>query len=169
MLENLSHSPHVIFATAHDAYAIKAFEVHAIDYLLKPVSGSRLGEALRRVRERVDTQPPPDWNDVLSTLRSEARRFPEQIPVHKGKQILLLPVDEVYWFEVNCRFGGGAPLSIAAGAELPLYLLQDLLGVEITTDGKFRENLMMLRYPAAVFRPVDDATILPGYDTPFFR
>ncbi len=103
VLESLSHSPQVVFATAHDAYAIKAFEVHAIDYLLKPVSGNRLEEALRRVRERLDSQPPPDWSEVMSTLRSEARRFPEQIPVHKGKQILLLSVEEIYWFEVEFR------------------------------------------------------------------
>ncbi len=103
VLEALAHSPQVVFATAHDAYAIKAFEVHAIDYLLKPVSAERLREALRRVRERLDSEPAPDWSKIVSSFRAEQRRFPEQIPVHKGKQILLLPVDEIYWFEVEYR------------------------------------------------------------------
>ncbi len=103
VLERLSHRPHVVFATAHDAYGIQAFEVYAIDYLLKPVSRERLDEALRRVRERLDSQP-PDWQEMVTNLRGDApRRFPEQIPVHKGKQILLLSVDDIFWLEVEFR------------------------------------------------------------------
>jgi carbamoyl-phosphate synthase large subunit len=74
------------------------------------------------------------------------------------------------FFEVNPRFGGGAPLSIAAGADLPLYLLQEVLGLPITARlGRFKENLLMLRYDQAVFVQVEDRTRLPGYDTPSFR
>ena len=74
------------------------------------------------------------------------------------------------FFEVNPRFGGGAPLSIAAGANLPLYLLQETLGLEITAKlGRFTENLAMLRYDDSVFVNVDDPRNLPGYDTPQFR
>lgn len=103
VLEQVSYSPHVVFATAHDAYGIRAFEVHAVDYLLKPVSRVRLDEALRRVRERLGTQP-PNWHDLVTSLRGDApRSYPEQIPVHKGKQILLLPVEEIYWLEVEFR------------------------------------------------------------------
>ena len=47
---------------------------------------------------------------------------------------------EILFFELNPRFGGGVPLSVAAGAHLPLYLLQDLFGMEITTDGSFRKT-----------------------------
>lgn len=102
VLDGASHAPHVVFATAHDAYAIKAFEVHAVDYLLKPISRVRLDETLRRVRERIGTQP-PDWHQFVESVRGESRRFPEQIPVHKGKQILVLSVDEIYWLEVEYR------------------------------------------------------------------
>jgi len=74
------------------------------------------------------------------------------------------------FFEVNPRFGGGAPLSIAAGANLPLYLLQDVLSQPITGRiGNFTHNFMMLRYDDAVFVQVDDVQSLPGYDTPQFR
>ncbi len=102
VLDEAEHSPHVVFATAHDAYAIKAFEIHAIDYLLKPVSRARLDEALSRVLDRVDS-PTPDWSEVAEVVRGEAKRYPEQLPVHKGRQILVLPVDEIYWFEVEFR------------------------------------------------------------------
>ena len=52
LLESLDRLPHVIFTTAHDAYALQAFEVGAIDYLLKPIAPARLASALARVAER---------------------------------------------------------------------------------------------------------------------
>lgn len=74
------------------------------------------------------------------------------------------------FFEVNPRFGGGAPLSIAAGANLPLYLLQEVLGLPITAQiGNFTDGLLMLRYDEAVFVKADDRRTLPGYSTPSFR
>ncbi len=73
-------------------------------------------------------------------------------------------------FEVNPRFGGGAPLSIAAGADLPLYLLQEVLSLPVTAQvGEFTDRLLMLRYDQAVFMPAGDPASLPGYHTPVFR
>ena len=78
---------------------------------------------------------------------------------------------EPRFFEINPRFGGGAPLSIAAGANLPLYLIQDVLG--LPADDRpvddFLDNMLMLRYDEAYFVRVDDPKSLPGYDTPVFR
>ena len=80
------------------------------------------------------------------------------------------PDGEIPFFELNPRFGGGAPLSISAGADLPLYLLQDIFDMEITTDGSFQENLMMMmRYPASIFETVDDPASLPGYHIPIIQ
>jgi carbamoyl-phosphate synthase large subunit len=74
------------------------------------------------------------------------------------------------FFEVNPRFGGGAPLSIAAGADLPLYLIQEVLGLPIAaTIGEFTDHLLMLRYDEAVFVKVENLKNLPGYDTPSFQ
>jgi len=65
------------------------------------------------------------------------------------------------FFEINPRFGGGAPLSIAAGADLPLYLLQEVLDLPITaTVGDFTANLLMLRYDEAVFLSAEEAKAL---------
>lgn len=71
-----------------------------------------------------------------------------------------------YFFEINPRFGGGCPLSIAAGADMPAYLLQDVLGWEIEADGAFIDHLLMMRYPAATFRKVERLQDLPGFDDP---
>ncbi len=76
----------------------------------------------------------------------------------------------IQFFEINPRFGGGCPLSIEAGADLPLYLLQDLLGLPITGRvGEFVAGRVMLRYDDAVFYDEDNISQLPGYDTPEFR
>jgi carbamoyl-phosphate synthase large subunit len=78
--------------------------------------------------------------------------------------------DAPRFFEVNPRFGGGAPLSIAAGADLVLYLLQEVTGKRITSRlGRFRDGLLMLRYEQAVFVPAGDPENLPGYKAPVFR
>src|SRR5436190_3988118 len=53
VLQNLSHQPNVVFVTAHDEFALKAFDVHAVDYLLKPFDKERFQTALKRVLEKV--------------------------------------------------------------------------------------------------------------------
>jgi DNA-binding LytR/AlgR family response regulator len=104
VLRAITHRPEVVFATAHDNYAIKAFEVHATDYLLKPISRDRLTEAVRRVRGRRENGvPAPDMQELVRALNQRDRRYTAQLPVHKGRQILIVPVDQVFWFEVEYR------------------------------------------------------------------
>lgn len=104
VLNAIKHQPQVIFATAFDEYAIRAFEVEAVDYLLKPISRSRLSESVRRVEERLaDHNPAPDLRQIVRALEAKERRHAAQVPVHKGKQILVLSTDDVYWFEVEYR------------------------------------------------------------------
>jgi len=73
------------------------------------------------------------------------------------------------FFEVNPRFGGGSPLSIAAGANLPRYVLQEILGKPIDKDIDFQDNLMMLRYDQAVFTVEKKPESLPGFDEPISK
>jgi DNA-binding LytR/AlgR family response regulator len=104
VLKAIEHRPLVVFATAFDEYAIKAFEVQAADYLLKPITRQRLNEALRRVRERLENHaPPPDLGEIVRALEARERRYATQIPVHKGKQILVLSTDDIFSFEVEYR------------------------------------------------------------------
>jgi DNA-binding LytR/AlgR family response regulator len=104
VLRAIAHTPAVIFATAYDSYAIKAFEVQAADYLLKPISRDRLAEAVRRVRARRESGAAvPDLRDLVRALHERERRFITQLPVHKGRQILLVPIDDVFWFDIEYR------------------------------------------------------------------
>lgn len=104
VLRAVSHRPDVVFATAYDTYAIKAFDVHAADYLLKPIARDRLNEAVRRVRSRRENGlPAPDVHEIVRALQQRERRYVSQLPVHKGRQILILAVDQIFWFEVEYR------------------------------------------------------------------
>lgn len=104
VLRALAHKPEVIFATAYDTYAIQAFEVQAIDYLLKPISRDRLTAAVRRVRDRRENGgPTPDVQQLVRALHEHERRYAVQLPVHKGRQILILPIEDIFWFEVEYR------------------------------------------------------------------
>jgi DNA-binding LytR/AlgR family response regulator len=96
--------PHVVFATAYDEYAIRAFEVQAVDYLLKPFAKTRVAEAVARVRGRlaVDGRG-PDLEALLSRLDERRRVLLRQVPVHAGKRILIVPIEDVLWFGVEYR------------------------------------------------------------------
>ncbi len=97
-------APHVVFSTAHDEYAIRAFEVGAADYLLKPFARRRVEEAVARVRARLATADgAPHWQTVLRQLEEQRKVHVSQIPVHSGKRILIVPVAEVLWFGVEYR------------------------------------------------------------------
>ena len=93
--------PLVAFVTAHDDYAVRAFEVKAIDYLLKPVDRARLAETLERVTARLEREE--SIGDDLARVRSVAAdlegasspAFLERIPVRDREGIMLLPVAEI--------------------------------------------------------------------------
>jgi sigma-B regulation protein RsbU (phosphoserine phosphatase) len=75
--------PHVIFCTAFDQYAIEAFDIHAVDYLLKPVNRSRLAKAVSRVRESLTRMAVMD-RDLQSAGEVQARLFPQTLPTVPG-------------------------------------------------------------------------------------
>jgi two-component system, LytTR family, response regulator LytT len=90
---------HLVFVTAYDRHAIEAFDVNAVDYLLKPVEAERLATAVDRVRRRLSTErgnmsAPAGVERVLQLLGDRQNR-PEQLAVKVGDRFLLLHTDEV--------------------------------------------------------------------------
>lgn len=98
VLELLEESPEVIFSTAHDQHALKAFEIHAADYLLKPFDAQRLHQALDKTRQRLDTGAPRDLGQ-LSAYEQERRQPLQRILVRDGAQIHVISVDEIAYLE----------------------------------------------------------------------
>ena len=96
--------PHVVFATAYDDYAIRAFEVGAVDYLLKPFGRGRVEDTVERVRARIAAdRPGPDLESMFRQLQGHQKVHVTQVPVYAGKRILILPVTDILWFAVEYR------------------------------------------------------------------
>jgi len=95
MLELIDQPPAVIFTTAHDEFAIKAFEAHAIDYLLKPFSRERFGRAIQKFKTANS-----DRQAVASLLASTPQPDEHQrMVVKKGANIVILPIQQVIYIE----------------------------------------------------------------------
>jgi len=95
-LSKLPKAPVIIFTTAYDDYAIKAFELHAVDYLLKPIRLARLFEALTRARDAVPVQ-----NEVLQELSSESRK---NLSSHERGKIHLIPIEQVLFLRAELKY-----------------------------------------------------------------
>ena len=122
VLERVRRIPHVIFTTAYDEYAVRAFEVNSVDYLLKPFSRQRFAEALERARQTLGR--PGDAGrrlaELIEKLRGELRGEREganaprlaRITARRGTKIIVLAPAEILWFEAQetlvfaCTRGG---------------------------------------------------------------
>lgn len=95
-------APAIVFVTAYDEYALKAFEVHALDYLMKPVRASRLADAIRRVialRPNAEARK-QSITDVAAALQAPRRHF----SVQERGRVLLVPVREVLYLKAEAKY-----------------------------------------------------------------
>lgn len=102
--------PAVIFVTAFDRYALQAFEVHALDYLLKPFDDDRFGDALRRAKSHLQLSRVEDLRQQLLTLLADVaeprpepseprERAAERLAIKDGSRVVFLRTDEIDWIE----------------------------------------------------------------------
>ncbi len=103
VVQQLSDPPVIVFATAYDEYAVRAFEANAIDYLLKPVQPDRLERALARVRQKFPAGRLP-LNTELQDIRLVARERSgplRRIAARRGKRIVIVPLRDVIRVEIE--------------------------------------------------------------------
>jgi len=100
VLELIGRSVPVIFVTAYDQYALRAFEVHAVDYLLKPFSAERFAEALSRARERLASRAPAADIEALMA-EARPRQNVERVLIRDGSQVHVLPVERIDYVEAQ--------------------------------------------------------------------
>ena len=98
VLELIGTEVPVIFVTAYDQYAIKAFQVHAVDYLLKPFGAERLAEALTRARARIGAREALPAKALVSEARA-ARTPLERILIRDKADVHVIPVGKIDYFE----------------------------------------------------------------------
>lgn len=103
VLELMNTDAAVIFVTAYDSYAIRAFEVHAVDYLLKPVSAERFDAALDRAKQRLAGSSPAARLSAAE-LASAARppsQYLDRIPVRDGARVFIIPAPKLDYVEAQ--------------------------------------------------------------------
>jgi len=103
VLELIGTDSAIVFVTAYDSYAIRAFEVHAVDYLLKPFSAERFEAALERAKERLDSKAPSaavPATELAASARPPAQ-YLERIPVRDGAQVFIIPVSKLDFAEAQ--------------------------------------------------------------------
>ncbi len=100
------HLPAIIFVTAWDQFAVRAFEIHAVDYLVKPVSPERLQDALWRVRRQGPLDSAQRMAGLLSSATSsEAKRIVrDRLPVREGDHYILLRTDQIDWIAAEGNY-----------------------------------------------------------------
>lgn len=129
MLTELEKTPHVIFVTAYDEYAIKAFEVNALDYLMKPVEPKRLADAIMKVKQK-------DEEELLSYNNRGILHENDQVFVKDGERCWFVKLSEVRLFESVGNYA-----KVFFGTNKPL-ILKSLNALEERLDEKvfFRAN-----------------------------
>jgi two-component system LytT family response regulator len=127
VLELLGRDQPVVFITAYDQYALRAFEVHAVDYLLKPFSAERFAEAMSRARERLRAIAPTEIEAIVREARPRAG-YAERVLIRNGADVHVLPVDKIDYVEAQDDY-------VAFKAEGKQHLKdQTLAAVEATLD-----------------------------------
>jgi two-component system LytT family response regulator len=130
LLSRLEQQPFVIFTTAYDQYALRAFEVNSIDYLLKPIEADQLDRALRKLQRlrpaakaawQQNPELPALLHELAASLRGERPDYPRRIATRVGERISFLDVETVTHFAAQDKltYATAAILSGNQGGYLP--------------------------------------------------
>jgi two-component system LytT family response regulator len=106
--------PHIIFVTAHDHYAYRAFEVSALNYLLKPVDPVRFAEVLDRAKKQVERSEVDDLRQVLRNLQNPAN-YPKRLLINTGDRAFFVAAEQIDWVDADRNY-----VQIHVGSEVHL-------------------------------------------------
>lgn len=95
VLSHLAEIPQIIFSTAFDQYALQAFEVHALDYLLKPYTRARFKQAVERINDHNTAFP------LAEKLIMEKQKYPERILINAGRKLVTISVNDIILIEAD--------------------------------------------------------------------
>lgn len=105
LVERKMRVPHVVFATAYDHYAVQAFDVNAVDYVLKPFDKARISKAIQRARKEIEAQTSPTerLEQLVSQLGSskQSSTQPVKVLVKSQQRLLLVDAEDVIWASID--------------------------------------------------------------------
>jgi DNA-binding LytR/AlgR family response regulator len=103
--QQIGDRAHIVFITAYDAHAVRAFEQGAIDYVLKPYNNGRLALALKRLRDRLADGPPP-IADLLRelTLAARPKEYLRWLKASRGSEVDLVMVNEIAYLQAEAKY-----------------------------------------------------------------
>jgi len=100
LMEVIDEPVHVVFTTAYDQYALKAFELNAVDYLLKPFNEKRFTDAIQKVLQKLEVGENTNHQQI-QTMHDQAEETLERIVVKKGSKLEVIPLEEVLYLEAQ--------------------------------------------------------------------
>jgi two-component system, LytTR family, response regulator len=107
VLQSIPELPEIIFTTAYEQYAIRAFELHALDYLLKPFDQARFRDAIKHAKERLRSARDKDVRRQIDALLQSVEKKPrylERLVIRSGGRISFLSTDEINWIEADDKY-----------------------------------------------------------------
>lgn len=144
-LQNAQPESAVIFTTAYDEYAVKAFEVNSIDYLLKPIHQDRLEVSIRRFEDKWSLKhvsfPSEKWSELLQIINEKGKKYRTRFLISNGSKLFTLQLDDVAYFYSKEK------MTFAMTNEGKAYIVDfslDKLGEQLDPDLFFRVNRQFL-------------------------
>ena len=140
VLAALSYQPMVIFTTAYEDYAIQAFEVHSVDYLVKPIEASRLAKTIQKLKQFQGSNQPDNndkWQKLLAQFQPKKEKF--ALTIKNGDRIILLRFEEITYLKATDKYvtihtiGGQRHLSDLTLNELMEKLATNFIRVHRST------------------------------------
>jgi len=129
VIQQTQHNCHIVFVTAYDQYAIKAFETGAIDYLLKPYSDKRLQECIERLTARLSSVP-LDLKKLLSDVQHKKPQYLKRLKIQIGNKMWLISVEDIICLKAFGRYVKVLTSEREALVRMPLKSLYEQLNPE---------------------------------------
>ena len=128
----------IIFTTAYDQYAIKAFEVNSVDYLLKPIEKEKLASSIEKHKNRVaENKFPADFESLYDLIQHKAKTFKSRFLIRVGNKIVAVPVEKISYFFSQNKL---TYIVTKEGKKLPTDQTLEILEEQLNPQSFYRAN-----------------------------
>lgn len=128
----------IIFTTAYDQYAIKAFEVNSVDYLLKPIEKEKLASSIEKHKSRVaENKFPADFDSLYDLIQHKAKTFKSRFLIRVGNKIVAVPVEKISYFYSQNKL---TYIVTKDGKKLPTDQTLEVLEEQLNPQSFYRAN-----------------------------